>query len=80
MTELKRFTQADATASALQDVMQAEHAVIVENVLAPGQVEAILSELEPFIDGTQPIDEQTTEDETHRQDGRLTEREHDPLR
>ena len=57
MKSLMRFSSADVTASELLDAMKSEHAVVVENLLPGQHVAAILSELQPFIDGTQPIED-----------------------
>ena len=57
MKSLTRFSFADATAGELLDVMKSEHAAVVEGVFSRQQVDSILSELEPFIEGTRPIDD-----------------------
>ena len=44
-------------AAELHEVMQRDHAVIVEDVLDPSRIDAILSELSPFIEGTGTFDD-----------------------
>ena len=41
----------------LQEVMQRDHAVIVEGLLEGARIDAILAELEPFIEGTGTFDD-----------------------
>lgn len=55
--ELARVRFADAKVDDLLATMNREHAVIVEGVLSPDCVAQVLEELEPFIAGTEPIDD-----------------------
>ena len=55
--ELARVRFADAKVDELLATMNREHAVIVEDVLSPDCVAQVLEELEPFIAGTEPIDD-----------------------
>ncbi len=55
--ELARVRFADAKVDDLLATMKREHAVIVEDVLSPDCVAQVLEELEPFIAGTEPIDD-----------------------
>ena len=55
--DLTRVRFADASVDDLLATMKREHAVIVEDVLSPDCVAQVLEELEPFIAGTEPIDD-----------------------
>ena len=51
MTELTRF-EAQADVDKIVSVIQTEGALILENVLSPGEVDAVVDEITPFIDAT----------------------------
>ncbi len=57
MQELTRLNGRSATSETILEVLRRDHAVILENVLDPSQVGAIVSELKPFIAGTEPFDD-----------------------
>jgi ectoine hydroxylase-related dioxygenase (phytanoyl-CoA dioxygenase family) len=57
MKPLIRFEAAEATNEALLDVLQREHAVIVEGLIEPDVCAAIQQELESFIAGTRPFED-----------------------
>ena len=57
MKGVARFTAGGASPKALLAVLQKDHAAIVEGALEALQVAGILEELEPFIAGTEPIDD-----------------------
>ena len=56
--ELTRLDAGSADAADLVDHLDRDGGVILENALGEGQVDAILSELEPFIEGTAPFDDE----------------------
>jgi len=55
MTELVHLDARSAQREMILSIIDRDAAVILENALTQGQVDAILSELEPFIAGTEPI-------------------------
>jgi hypothetical protein len=57
MDALTRFKAAEVTTAQLLPVLQNEHAVIVEGLIDVARCEAIQRELEPFIAGTRPFDD-----------------------
>ena len=57
MQELTRLDGRAPNNETLLEVLRRDHAVILENVLEPSQVGAILAELEPFIAGSEPYDD-----------------------
>ncbi|MFK7895751.1 MAG: phytanoyl-CoA dioxygenase family protein [Myxococcota bacterium] len=57
MPEVLRFDARSAKAEEILPILDADAAVILENALTQVQVDAILEELEPFIAGTAPFDD-----------------------
>jgi ectoine hydroxylase-related dioxygenase (phytanoyl-CoA dioxygenase family) len=57
MKELIRMNGREANSEAILEVFRRDHAVILENLLEPSQIDAIIAELEPFIAGTEPFDD-----------------------
>lgn len=57
MAELVHFDARTAKEAELRAVLDRDAALVLDHALAPAQVDAILAELEPFILGTQPIDD-----------------------
>lgn len=69
MNELTRMKGRAATNETILEVLHRDHAVILENVLELSLVDSILEELEPFIAGTAPIDDEFVGRSTTRTGG-----------
>ena len=57
MRELLRFDAAEVTSDDILAGLDTDGGVILENALGLPQVDAILRELDPYIDGTRPFDD-----------------------
>ena len=57
MTSIEHLDARSTTPEELLPILDRDAAVVLENAMTPTQVDAILSELEPFIDGTAPFED-----------------------
>ncbi len=57
MAELTRLDARTASRDEILQALDRDAAVVLENALAPSQVDAILAELDPYIEGTTPIED-----------------------
>lgn len=57
MSELSHFDAAGVSDESILEAVDRDGAVILENAISPTQIDAILEEVEPFIAGTAPFDD-----------------------
>ena len=72
MTQITHLDANTATRDEILEVVDREAAVILENALTASQVGAILQELEPYIAGTEPFDDDFVGRHTTRTGGLVT--------
>jgi ectoine hydroxylase-related dioxygenase (phytanoyl-CoA dioxygenase family) len=69
LQELTRLNGRAPNSETILESLRRDHAVVLENILDLSQVDAILAELEPFIAGTEPIDDEFVGRSTTRTGG-----------